>query len=178
MYRYISSFTQNHLIMDQIKVFIKDFKDVSKLATSKLNSEHINQLKEIQQLSDQWQFNPQMTVIKREFGFPTFKESFAFMSSVSDLSEQMEHYPKWYNKGSKVIVEITTPQVGLTLKDILLAYTMDNISEDILNDDIQYISQQSKLTSQSTTLLNCWNKNYSRYEEEIIPQLQRNVNQF
>ncbi|CAK89104.1 unnamed protein product (macronuclear) [Paramecium tetraurelia] len=163
--------------MEQIKVFIKDFKEVPKLATSKLNQEHVNQLKDIQQLSEQWQFNSSMTVIKREFEFPTFKESFAFMSSVSDLSEKMEHYPKWYNKGNKVIVEITTPSVGLTIKDILLAYTMDNISNDILNEDIQFICQQSKLTSQSTTLLNWWNKNYSKYEEEISSQFQRNVNQ-
>ncbi|CAK86355.1 unnamed protein product (macronuclear) [Paramecium tetraurelia] len=178
MHRYISSFTQNHLIIDQIKVFIKDFRDVPKLATSKFNLEHINSLKDIQQLSDEWQFNPALTVIKREFEFPTFKESFAFMSSVSDISEKMEHYPKWYNKGNKVIVEITTPEVGLTIKDILLAYTMDNISDDIRNEDIQFISQQSKLTTQSTTLLNSWNKNYSKFEEEVASQLQRNVNQF
>ncbi len=82
-----------------------------------LNTQEINS---IQQELPQWEV--QGIRIKREWQFSTFIEAFGFITKVAMLSETMNHHPEWSNVYSKVIIELTTHDLGgLTDRDIQLA---------------------------------------------------------
>ena len=82
-----------------------------------LNPQEITSL---QQKLPQWEV--QGIRIKREWRFSNFVEAFGFMTKVAMLSETMNHHPEWSNVYSKVIIELTTHDLGgLTDRDIQLA---------------------------------------------------------
>ena len=66
--------------------------------------------------------------IKKEFKFNNFIEAFGFMTKVAFLSEKMDHHPNWQNTYNKVIIELTTHDLGgITSKDIKLAGDIDKL---------------------------------------------------
>ena len=82
-----------------------------------LNPQEITSL---QQKLPQWEV--QGIRIKREWQFSNFVEAFGFITKVAMLSETMNHHPEWSNVYSKVIIELTTHDLGgLTDRDIQLA---------------------------------------------------------
>ncbi len=56
------------------------------------------------------------TVVKgklhKEFKFKNFVQSFGFMSSVALIAEGMNHHPEWFNVYNKVIIDLTTHDLG------------------------------------------------------------------
>jgi len=50
--------------------------------------------------------------LHKELAFKTFVEAFGFMSSVALIAEGMNHHPEWFNVYNKVIVDLTTHDVG------------------------------------------------------------------
>ena len=82
-----------------------------------LNPQEITSL---QQELPQWEV--QGVRIKREWQFSNFVEAFGFITKVAMLSERMNHHPEWSNVYSKLIIELTTHDLGgLTDRDIQLA---------------------------------------------------------
>ena len=76
--------------------------------------------------------NPSWTLfnktIQKEFRFNNFIEAFGFMSKVALLSEKMNHHPNWQNTYNKVIIELTTHDMGgITTNDIKLAESIDKL---------------------------------------------------
>ena len=66
--------------------------------------------------------------IKKEFKFQNFIEAFGFMSKVALLSEKMDHHPNWHNTYNKVIIELTTHDIGgISTNDLELAEAIDNL---------------------------------------------------
>ncbi len=64
----------------------------------------------------------------KEFIFQDFKQAWAFMSRVAELSEQYNHHPDWYNSYNKVRIELTTHDQGkITDKDLQLAKAIDEL---------------------------------------------------
>lgn len=53
----------------------------------------------------------------REFQFTDFSEAFAFMTRVAFLAEQQQHHPNWENTYNKVIIRLSTHDVGNTITD-------------------------------------------------------------
>lgn len=66
--------------------------------------------------------------LSKKFEFKDFKEAFAFMTSVAEKAEEMNHHPEWFNVYNKVDVELTTHDTGgLSEKDYELAQFMNNL---------------------------------------------------
>lgn len=66
-------------------------------------------------------------VLRREFRFEDFDAAFAFMTRVAALAKGMDHHPNWSNAYDKVVIELTTHDVGgLTSKDFELAEGIDH----------------------------------------------------
>lgn len=69
--------------------------------------------------------------LHREFQFASFVEAFGFMSSVALVAEQMNHHPEWWNVYNRVVVDLTTHDVGgLSAGDIALARRMSELAGD------------------------------------------------
>lgn len=82
MYRYISELGfRTPAIVNSLKIFVREFKDVPTVSVNKLNTEQINSALEIHSLS--WQPSTDSTKLTKEFKFNSFKETFAFMGSIS-----------------------------------------------------------------------------------------------
>ena len=69
--------------------------------------------------------------LTKTFKFKDFKETFAFMTKVADLAEEMNHHPMWSNSYNKVTIELTTHSADnkVTEKDKNMAKAIDKIAE-------------------------------------------------
>ena len=68
--------------------------------------------------------------LHKEFKFGTFVEAFGWMSSVALVAESMGHHPEWFNVYNKVVVDLTTHDVGgISNLDFELASKMDELFE-------------------------------------------------
>ncbi len=60
--------------------------------------------------------------LRREFRFTDFKRAFAFMTGMALVAEARDHHPEWSNVYNRVIIELSTHDVGgLTSLDFELA---------------------------------------------------------
>ena len=61
------------------------------------------------------------------FKFSDFKQAFSFMISIAMMAEQINHHPEWENIYNKVIITLTTHDVGGVSKlDYDMALFADN----------------------------------------------------
>ena len=66
--------------------------------------------------------------IQREFSFANFIEAFSFMTKVALICEKYNHHPNWENVYSKVIIRLSTHDLGgITNLDQTLASEINNI---------------------------------------------------
>ncbi len=66
--------------------------------------------------------------LHKEFQFSTFVEAFGFMTKVALLAEKMDHHPEWSNVYNKVIIDLTTHDLGgISTFDFQLAAQIDNL---------------------------------------------------
>lgn len=67
--------------------------------------------------------------LHRAFTFADFKEAFAFMTSVAEIADRMNHHPTWTNTYNKVDIWLNTHDAGdtITAKDRELAKAIDTI---------------------------------------------------
>ena len=57
-----------------------------------------------------WEINPKY--IKREFNFDNFIEAFSFMTKIALICEKYNHHPNWENVFSRVIIKLSTHDLG------------------------------------------------------------------
>lgn len=63
-------------------------------------------------------------------------------------------------------VEITTPDCdGVSVKDILLAFTMDTIAVEVSNTSVLTVCDGPKIMD--TQIINNWNSNFLKTEEML-----------
>lgn len=69
--------------------------------------------------------------LMKSFTFKDFKEAFAFMTTVAQTVDEMDHHPFWTNMYNKVTFELNTHDAGdiVTEKDKKLAGAIDAIFE-------------------------------------------------
>jgi 4a-hydroxytetrahydrobiopterin dehydratase len=83
-------------------------------------------VKQLKSISSHWLIKE--NALHREFVFTHFKEAFAFMTSVAELAETLNHHPDWCNSNKTVNISITTHDIGgLSEKDFKLAGKIDFI---------------------------------------------------
>ena len=68
--------------------------------------------------------------IEREFNFGNFIEAFSFMTKIALICEKHNHHPNWENVYSKVIIKLSTHDLGgITNLDQTIASEIDEIFE-------------------------------------------------
>jgi len=50
--------------------------------------------------------------LHRELSFPNFVRAFGFMTQVALVAERMNHHPEWSNVYARVVIDLTTHDVG------------------------------------------------------------------
>ena len=80
---------------------------------------------------DGWHLAEGHDAIRKRFVFKDFKETFAWMTKVAAIADQMDHHPEWSNVYKTVDVTLTTHDIdGLSELDIRLAARMNALIED------------------------------------------------
>lgn len=71
----------------------------------------------------------------KQFVFTDFKEAFSFMGKVADISERLNHHPRWENQWNVVQIWLSTDEgkQKITDKDHMLA---DEIDKLVLSKDL------------------------------------------
>ena len=73
-----------------------------------------------------WEITPKY--IKREFKFNNFIEAFSFMTKIALVCEKYNHHPNWENVYSKVIIQLSTHDLGgISNLDQILASEINDI---------------------------------------------------
>lgn len=73
-----------------------------------------------------WQLTDAGNGLRREFRFADFNAAFGFMSRVALMAERLDHHPEWSNVYNKVVVTLSTHDVGgITELDLQLARFCD-----------------------------------------------------
>ena len=66
--------------------------------------------------------------IEREFNFGNFIEAFSFMTRIAFICEKYNHHPNWENVYSKVIIKLSTHDLGgITNLDQTIAKEINHI---------------------------------------------------
>ena len=66
--------------------------------------------------------------IEREFTFGNFIEAFSFMTKIALICEKHNHHPNWENVYSKVIIKLSTHDLGgITNLDRTIASEINHI---------------------------------------------------
>jgi len=67
--------------------------------------------------------------LRREIKFVDFNQAFGFMTRVALLAETMGHHPEWSNVWNRVVIELTTHDLGgLSGLDVELAKRIDALA--------------------------------------------------
>ena len=84
------------------------------------------ELKELVVKIPGWEINNEQ--IQREFKFSNFIESFSFMTKIALICEKYNHHPNWENVYSKVMIRLSTHDLGgITNLDQTLASEINKV---------------------------------------------------
>ena len=73
-----------------------------------------------------WEINDGQ--IQKEFKFSNFIEAFSFMTKIALICEKYNHHPNWENVYSKVIIRLSTHDLGgITNLDQTLASEINKV---------------------------------------------------
>ncbi len=71
------------------------------------------------------------TIIMRGYNFDSFSRAIAYVMKVAGLAESAGHYPDMDIRGNRVIISLTTPELGgLTQADFLLARECEKAAQE------------------------------------------------
>ena len=92
--------------------------------SNNLSKSEIN--KNLKSLNSNWKLVDNK--IQREFIFKDFLSAFNFIKELADLAESLNHHPDIFNSYNKVIISLTTHDLGgVSKKDFKLAMEIDNL---------------------------------------------------
>ena len=92
--------------------------------SNNLSKSEIN--KNLKSLNSNWKLVDNK--IQREFIFKNFLSAFNFIKELADLAEILNHHPDIFNSYNKVIISLTTHDLGgVSKKDFKLAMEIDNL---------------------------------------------------
>jgi len=84
------------------------------------------ELKELNAKIPMWKIKSEY--IEREFNFGNFIEAFSFMTKIALICEKFNHHPNWQNVYSKVIIRLSTHDLGgITNLDQTIASEINDI---------------------------------------------------
>ena len=73
-----------------------------------------------------WQLVKGRGAITKTFQFKDFNAAFSWMTAIALYAEKLDHHPEWFNVYNRVIVTLSTHDVGgISKLDIKLAKLID-----------------------------------------------------
>ena len=73
-----------------------------------------------------WQLVKGRGAITKTFKFKDFNAAFSWMTAIALYAEKLDHHPEWFNVYNRVIVTLSTHDVGgISKLDIKLAKLID-----------------------------------------------------
>jgi 4a-hydroxytetrahydrobiopterin dehydratase len=64
--------------------------------------------------------------LQKEFHFASFADAFSFMTRVAFAAEAMDHHPDWSNSYRKVVIELSSHDVGgISVRDFERAQVVE-----------------------------------------------------
>jgi 4a-hydroxytetrahydrobiopterin dehydratase len=67
--------------------------------------------------------------LHKAFQFDSFTHAFGFMTKIAITAEAMNHHPEWFNVYNKVVVDLTTHDLGgISTFDLGLAKKMEEFA--------------------------------------------------
>jgi len=73
-----------------------------------------------------WQLVKGRSAITKTFQFKDFNAAFSWMTAIALYAEKLDHHPEWFNVYNRVIVTLSTHNVGgISKLDIKLAKLID-----------------------------------------------------
>ena len=73
-----------------------------------------------------WQLVKGRSAITKTFQFKDFNAAFSWMTAIALYAEKLDHHPEWFNVYNRVIVTLSTHDVGgISKLDIKLAKLID-----------------------------------------------------
>lgn len=79
-------------------------------------------------MTDLWKTSEDGKKLSREFTFKNFAEAMAFANKIAEIAEEMNHHPDLFVSWGKVIVELSTHELGgVSEKDLILATRIDTL---------------------------------------------------
>ena len=73
-----------------------------------------------------WKLVKDRNAITKKFEFKNFNQAFSWMTTMALHAEKLDHHPEWFNVYNKVIVTLSTHDVGgISNLDIKLAKIMN-----------------------------------------------------
>ncbi|CAK69095.1 unnamed protein product (macronuclear) [Paramecium tetraurelia] len=162
MYRKLTS-NSNQAIANVLglKFLLRDYSEIAQKQFTKLSQDEVNQLLIIQELDENWNLN--VNSLSRKYQFLKFQDSFSFMSQISQIADQMKHYPKWFNKNGLVQMDLMSPEAqGVTFKDVILAHSAEHIAQVIMSQPKTSIFDNCDIHLEN--LISSWNNNYQRIQ--------------
>ena len=110
---------------------LDNLRDIEKLTYKSLTQDQITA--GISSLNlENWRVEKEASrnVIKRNLVFGDFNEAWSFMSNVAVAADMAEHHPEWFNVYNRVDITLSTHDCGgVSLKDLLLAKCIDDVSD-------------------------------------------------
>ena len=71
--------------------------------------------------------------LHREYKFADFVHAFGFMATAAIAIEKMNHHPEWYNVYNRVVVDLTSHDVGgISQRDFELAGLLDRFASKLI----------------------------------------------
>ena len=82
------------------------------------------------ELEEGWTLNAEGTAIEREYAFPAFSRTIAFVNAVAYIATVEGHHPELVVNYGKCLVRYTTNAIGgLSENDFICAAKIDRIAE-------------------------------------------------
>ena len=74
-----------------------------------------------------WKLVKGKNAITKTFKFKNFNTAFSWMTAMALYAEKLDHHPEWFNVYNKVVVTLTTHDVGgVSSLDVKLAKLMND----------------------------------------------------
>ncbi|CAK69704.1 unnamed protein product (macronuclear) [Paramecium tetraurelia] len=160
---------------------VKDFSIFKGEKPTALKNDDIKTLLKMHQLGATWKLVLIISNIKqqddnslyKEVKFSNFKEAFSFMTQVAIFSEQINRnillnvdHPEWENLFNTIKIRLITDDVNnITVKDVFLAYAIDNIAMNVQVKSAESTNDTRIL--EIAKIAEAWNFNFDQFHRMI-----------
>ncbi|KRX01531.1 Transcriptional coactivator/pterin dehydratase [Pseudocohnilembus persalinus] len=148
------------------------FKQLRKLPGKSLNSQEITESFQKLQIPVWEEIQRKNSpFIEKVYVFKSFQNTINFMQKVAYVAEQVNHHPEWDHDLTKLKIYLQTHKpIGISIKDIYLAYFIEQIYQKDLN---LIDEQQSQLFEKLNQIVQDTNIDVINMAQQVQSKLEK-----